>query len=421
MSEASTSANPADGPDVWSYAGPVAAVAMRRSTRVLVDWMSQEEGALIEAMQQGILRTVPELSKGTNPPGELRVALESHPPGIRKAFADPSSTATLPKEAEAWARQLVHDGISLTAALRAFERGHAEASRIIASTLKEEQWGLTPEQRAEEMEYASARLFDYANAITAQAISAYMDEQAKLERRDESSRMRAVTGLLQGDLDPRMAERSIAYRLEALHVGYTLWNSGGTVRADLEAISAQIRAGIEPWQHLSVRTDDGSLDGWLSCEASSLRIGLSGIELPAGVEAAFGTPRWGLSGFRLTHREALEAKRVGRAIEGEALATFDDVGVLALASRDPELARAFVEGHLGPLAADDEKNRNLRETLRVFLQERGSPAATAARLRLHRNTVVKRIHKIEECTDTPIDRGSLGLRVALELARIFPR
>jgi DNA-binding PucR family transcriptional regulator len=78
-----------------------------------------------------------------------------------------------------------------------------------------------------------------------------------------------------------------------------------------------------------------------------------------------------------------------------------------------------VEAHLGPLSADDEKSRTLRETLRVFLQERGSPAATAARLRLHRNTVVKRIEKIEESLDTPIDRGSLNVRVALELARIM--
>jgi len=54
----------------------------------------------------------------------------------------------------------------------------------------------------------------------------------------------------------------------------------------------------------------------------------------------------------------------------------------------------------------------------VYLEERGSPAATAARLRLHRNTIVKRIEKIEESLDTPIDRGSLNLRVALELSRI---
>jgi DNA-binding PucR family transcriptional regulator len=78
-----------------------------------------------------------------------------------------------------------------------------------------------------------------------------------------------------------------------------------------------------------------------------------------------------------------------------------------------------VEAHLGSLSADDEKSRALRETLRVFLQERGSPAATAARLRVHKNTVVKRIEKIQETLDTPIDRGSLNLRVALELARVL--
>jgi DNA-binding PucR family transcriptional regulator len=388
---------------------------------MLVEWMEQEERGLVEAMLRGILRSVPELSKGRDPERELRVALESHLPGIRRAFGDPASTATLPKEAEAWARQLVHDGVSLTAALRSFERGHADAWGTIASTLKDSRWGLSPELRAEEMEYASARLFDYANTITAQAISAYIDEQAKVERRDESSRARAVTGLLQGDLDPRMAERSIAYRLEAIHIGYTLWDAGGTNRADLEAFASELGRRIVPWQHLSVRSDGGSLNGWMSCDANALHRGLRDLASPIGVGASFGSPRWGLAGFRLSHREALEAKRVGRAIDGQTVTTYEDVSVLALASRDVELAQAFVETHLGPLGADDKSSKRLSETLRIYLQERGSPAATAARLQLHRNTVVKRIQKGEVLLDTPIDRGSPNLRVALELARVFPR
>jgi DNA-binding PucR family transcriptional regulator len=269
------------------------------------------------------------------------------------------------------------------------------------------------------MEYASARLFDYANTITAQAISAYLDEQAGLERRDESSRLRAVTGLLQGDLDPRMAERSISYRLDASHIGYTLWDASGADQVRLETVAAELGARIDHWQHLTVRSDSGTLNGWLSCRAGNLQPTMHGLEPPPGIQAAFGSAHWGLSGFRLTHREALEAKRVSHVIGGQSLTMYDDVGVLALASRDTELACAFMEAHLGSLSADDEKSRSLRETLRVFLQERGSPAATAARMRLHRNTVVKRIEKIEESLDTPIDRGSLNLRVALELARIL--
>jgi hypothetical protein len=391
----------------------------RHCRHLLVDWMEQKGTVLVEAQLTGILGTVPELSKGRDPEGELRVALTSHLPGIRRAFRDSSSVAALPDEAEAWSRQLVHDGSSLTAALRSFERGHADAWRVIASTLKESRWGLSHEARADIMEYASARLFDYANTITAQAISAYLDEQAGLERRDESSRLRAVTGLLQGDLDPRMAERSISYRLDASHIGYTLWDASGADRVRLETVAAELGARIDHWQHLTVRSDSGTLNGWLSCRAGNLQPALPGFEPPPGLQAAFGSTHWGLSGFRLTHREALEAKRVSRVIGGQSLTMYDDVGVLALASRDTELACAFVEAHLGSLSSDDEKSRSLRETLRVFLQERGSPAATAARLRLHRNTVVKRIEKIEESFDTPIDRGSLNLRVALELARIL--
>jgi DNA-binding PucR family transcriptional regulator len=402
------------------YRDRMATETTRQSRHLLVNWMEQEGSVLVEAQLIGILGAVPELSKGRDPEGELRVALTSHLVGIRRAFGDPSSVATLPNEAETWSRQLVHDGGSLTAALRAFERGHADAWRIIASTLKESRWGLSPEVRADAMEYASVRLFDYANTITAQAISAYLDEQARLERRDESSRLRVVTGLLQGDLDPRMAERSIAYRLDASQTGYTLWDTSGADRVHLETVASELCARIGPWQHLTVRSDSGSLNGWLSCNANRLQLSLHGWEPPPGIQAAFGSTHWGLSGFRLSHREALEAKRVSRAIGGQPLTTYDDVGVLALASRDTELACAFVEVHLGSLGADDEKSRNLRETLRVLLQERGSPAATAARLRLHRNTVVKRIERIEESLDAPIDRGSLNLRVALELARILP-
>jgi hypothetical protein len=398
----------------------VATVA-RQEQRMLVEWMERDGYALIEPMHRGILEAVPELSKGRDPEGDLRIALESHLPGIQRAFGDPTSRATVPAEAEAWARQLVHDGISVTAGLRSFERGHADAWSTIASALKDSRMGLSPELRMEGLEYASVRLFDYANSITAQAISAYIDEQAKLERRDDSSRLRAVTGLLHGDLDPRIAERSIAYRLDAVHVGYTLWDAGGIEPGDLEALASQLGMRIAPWQHLAVRSDGGSLCGWMSCDASALHRGLNDLKPPPGVAAAFGSHRWGLQGFRLTHREALEARRVATAIDGQPVTTYEDVGVLVLASRDRELAHAFVEGHLGPLSSDDDKSRRLRETLRVYLQERGSPAATAARLRLHRNTVVKRIEKAEQLLDTPIDRGSLSLRVALELARLLRR
>jgi hypothetical protein len=393
----------------------------RHRRHLLIDLMEQKGSVLVEAQLAGILKAVPELSNGRDPEGDLRVALTSHLPGIRRAFGDPSSVATLPYEAEAWSRQVVRDGGSVTTTLRSFERGHADAWLVIASALKESSWGLSPDVRADVMEYASARLFDYANAITAQAISAYLDEQARLERQDESSRLRAVTGLLQGDLDPRMAERSIGYRVDASHTGYTLWGASRAGRATLETVASELGTRIEPWQHLTVRCDSGSLNGWLSCKPSSLQLGLHGWEPPPGIQAAFGSTRWGLPGFRLSHREALEAKRVSCAIGDQPLTTYDDVGVLALASRDTELAYAFVEAHLGLLSSDDERSRSLRETLRVLLEERGSPAATAARLQLHRNTVVKRIEKIEESLDTPIDRGSLNLRVALELARILPR
>jgi sugar diacid utilization regulator len=53
----------------------------------------------------------------------------------------------------------------------------------------------------------------------------------------------------------------------------------------------------------------------------------------------------------------------------------------------------LVRKALGPLAADTEPAARLRETLQVFLAEKGSYLATAERLHLHENAVKYRVDK----------------------------
>ena len=70
-----------------------------------------------------------------------------------------------------------------------------------------------------------------------------------------------------------------------------------------------------------------------------------------------------------------------------------------------------------PLAADTEAADRLRETLLVFLAEKGSYLATAERIHLHKNTVKYRVDKALEERGRSLDDERLELELALVACR----
>ncbi|MEU7298102.1 hypothetical protein AB0A76_33745 [Streptomyces exfoliatus] len=73
-----------------------------------------------------------------------------------------------------------------------------------------------------------------------------------------------------------------------------------------------------------------------------------------GVRVVLGPPRAGVSGFRRSHAAALAAQRlVAGNAEVDRLTTYDDVEVVALASRDEEQLSEFIVSTLGPLCGTD--------------------------------------------------------------------
>ncbi len=89
---------------------------------------------------------------------------------------------------------------------------------------------------------------------------------------------------------------------------------------------------------------------------------------------------------------------------------------LCLATADDEQARWYAEDVLGKLLADDERTKELRETLRVYLACERSPQTAAERLHIGRNTVTYRVHRAEDLLGHPIG-DPMELRLALEIAR----
>jgi DNA-binding PucR family transcriptional regulator len=94
------------------------------------------------------------------------------------------------------------------------------------------------------------------------------------------------------------------------------------------------------------------------------------------------------------------------------VARFADVQVVTLTIQDEQRAREFVARCLGALADAD---RELRDTLCVYVREQFSAARAARALYTHRNTVLNRLRRAERLLPLPLTGHGLEIGVALEI------
>src|SRR6201999_873068 len=88
-----------------------------------------------------------------------------------------------------------------------------------------------------------------------------------------------------------------------------------------------------------------------------------------------------VAGFRHGHADAVEAYRVAQTFRhvDAAVVRFAAVELLALVNEDAGRASRFVARELGGLAAGDAATRELRRTVRVYLDPHGRQTAPARR------------------------------------------
>jgi purine catabolism regulator len=143
-------------------------------------------------------------------------------------------------------------------------------------------------------------------------------------------------------------------------------------------------------------------------------------------EVSLGAGRWkaGLEGVRQSYREAKEALRLGLDIFGAGRTTlYSDLGLyrLILSVRDhPEVERFYRET-MGKLAAQDARsNGELLRTLEAYFSSNGSPTEAAARLHVHRNTLLYRLQRIRSVAELDLDDPEvrLALQVGLRIRRV---
>ncbi|TDW21935.1 PucR family transcriptional regulator [Kribbella kalugense] len=328
-----------------------------------------------------------------------------------------------PFAAEEYARRLAQRGIAPLALVRAYRLGQQQVL----------DWAFDELDRDADATVALAAgriivdtTFRYIDRISEQVVSAYESERVRWLANRNTVRKAMIEELLRGDqVDLAAAEGALSYRLRQNHVGVVLWSTSGSTGDEslrqLERLlqQAATAAGCSG-QPLFVPRDRSTGWGWIPLGRSHSEIMMVGDD-EGDHWIAVGSAAAGADGFRVTHLEALRAQQVALAARdrAERVTAFSDpqVRTAAMMAADLEGTRRLVQKALGPLAADTEAAARLRETLQVFLTEKGSYLATADRIHLHKNTVKYRIDKALEERGRPLDDERLELELALVACR----
>ena len=327
-----------------------------------------------------------------------------------------------PAAAVEYARRLAQRGTPLTALLRAYRLGHLCFSDWVLRELAQ--------QAADAYLISAAALgmsrvvAGYIDQVSEEMVAAYTRETENWLRNRSAARAARIRDLLTGErVDMGDAEAILGYRLRQHHVGLVCWvgdpagTACGITRLEhaIGPVAAQAGCRGDP---VFLPRDESTAWAWLPLGIrdtfDSAAAGAAGVD--AAIHFAFGDPAKGVTGFRLTHQQAIAAAAVALAARSPAprVVAYREVAPVAMMLGSPGLLRAWVLGTLAGLATDDEHHARLRDTLLVFLQTGGSYKTTAERLMVHKNTVQYRVRKAEESLGRPVAENRYEVELALK-------
>ena len=400
-----------DGPAV---AGLVADVAAAVSQRVAV--VSEDVYAVV-------LREIPELADDQSILTLLSSSVHSNVGTCLQILQHQIelSAVQAPVASLEYARRRAQRGTPLTALLRAYRLGHTCFSDWLLKELAEQ---------ADDAHLITAATLSmsktvagYVDQTSEEIVAAYTGERENWLRNRSAARAARIRDLLSGGrVNVSATEATLGYRLRQYHVGVVCWADDATAAVDnitrlehaISHVAAKVVGSGEP---VFLPRDEASAWAWLPLGIRD-RFDAETVGADGDIHFAFGDAVKGVTGFRLTHRQALAAQAVALAAGSPPrVVTFTDVAPVAMMLGSPDLLRAWVLATLGGLSTDDEHHARLRDTLLVFLQSGGSYKTTAEQLVLHKNTVQYRIRKAEESLGRPAAENRQDVELALQTTR----
>ncbi|RAG87265.1 PucR family transcriptional regulator [Streptacidiphilus pinicola] len=314
------------------------------------------------------------------------------------------------------ARDLVRRGLNETA-LDAYRAGQAVALRLWTEIC----FGLTSDL---------AELRELL-LVTTHSIAAFVDdtiagvaEQIAREREELTSgshaeRLETVSLLLDGAPIPAArAEQRLGYRLAGEHTAAVVWSDGAeTDLAALDRSAELVAAAAADSRPLVVLAGAATRWVWVhgrpDPEELRARAGAA-----AGVRIAVGSTGAGVGGFRRGHLDALAVQRMlARLASPQRVATHDEVELVALLTAEPKDAEHFVRRVLGALEGAEPE---VAEAVRVFIAAQCNASHAAARLYVHRNTLLRRLARADRLLPRPLAENVVEVAAALEVLRWRP-
>lgn len=220
----------------------------------------------------------------------------------------------------------------------------------------------------------------------------------------EERRGELIERLLAGEL---IESPELTYDFSAWHVGLVAFGSGA-----IDAVKTMVeQADVNL---LTLRRRDGVVWAWLGARhRCAVAQGARALfEDRSETSVAVGEPAQGLSGWRLTHRQAVAALPL--AIKGTCrLASYSDAPLLVTALNDDLLASSLRCLYLTPLAQERDGGQAAKDTLRAYFDAGGNASSAAAALGVNRRTISARLLQIEERLGRRLDAFSAEIQTAL--------
>ena len=171
------------------------------------------------------------------------------------------------------------------------------------------------------------------------------------------------------------------------------------------------------------RAESGVLWAWLGrgrpIRAGDAR-GLAVESRLSRFSVAIGEPGAGLSGWRLSHRQARAALPIANANPGEVVHYLDHALFLSVLA-DDLLSASLREAYLAPLEADRHHGSTLAATLRAYFQAEQNISSAAVALGVNRQTVASRLTAFQRRLGDHRSINSPEMQMALRLREFTPK
>jgi len=385
------------------------------------DLLARLDDVTVQLSKQ-LAGSVPEFFEDEDLVREVEASAYGNVAAMLSVFRAENTAEDVPIRAEvtAFASAVARRQIPLESLIQAYRVGQTLFSRLWMDALAE--------HISDQLVFIEAlhRSFDelniYLDRVVAQLIGDYERERERWLRGEAARRAALVGRLLRGDPMPiDHASRQLDHDLRAPQTALVAWTaSHGEVERQLAALETRLAAvasGAGVSRMLMLPAGTCTMWAWIAGEFDTERLADDGGK-PDDPEVlvAAGQTVHGDDAFRISHEQALRARHVvSHMISPAPLTLHADVATVALLANDYDEARRFVSRTLGDLACRTAIAAQLRETLRVFLQEGGSTRQASERLFMHRNTVLYRLRRAEELIGVPLEKR----RLAVELALLF--